>query len=131
MSQTLDEARMLLRIARRDQRAFEALVSVSSPEDFPAAAFHAQQSVEKAFKAVLLARGAETARTHDLMTLGVLLQRAGIPLPVDESSLLRLTPYAVGFRYDDESLPLVTPDQARNIVNTVLSWTAQFLEPTQ
>jgi HEPN domain-containing protein len=128
MSETLDEARMLQRIALRDQRAFEALVAVCSPEDFPAAAFHAQQAVEKAFKAVLLASGAETSRTHDLMTLGKAVQSAGVLLPVDESALLRLTPYAVGFRYDDVALPLVTPDQAASIVKEVLAWSASILE---
>lgn len=128
MSEPLDEARMLQRIALRDQRAFEALVAACSPEDFPSAAFHAQQAVEKALKAVLLASGAETTRTHDLMTLGKAVQRAGLLLPVDESALLRLTPYAVGFRYDDVALPLVTPDQAGSIVNAVLAWSASILE---
>ena len=128
MSEALDEARMLQRIALRDQRAFAALVVACSPDDFPAAAFHAQQAVEKAFKAVLLANGAETTRTHDLMTLGKAVLRAGVSLPVEESALLRLTPYAVGFRYDDVALPLVTPEQAESIVNAVMAWSATILE---
>lgn len=128
MSGRLDDARMLHRIALRDRRAFEVIVLECPPEDFPSAAFHAQQAVEKALKEILLAMGAETTRTHDLMTLGKAVARTGLSVPVGESDLLRLTPYAVALRYDEAELPLLTPVQARRIVDAVLAGSATILE---
>ena len=128
MNELLEVAKMLYRIALRDRRAFDLLLVRGTSEDFPSAAFHAQQAVEKAMKAVLAARGVETSRTHDLMSLGKAVLDAGLPLPVSESDLLRLTPYAVGFRYDDMPLPLLTPEQARRIVESVVAWSSPIVE---
>lgn len=53
-----EEAARLLRLARRDQAAFNALLDC--PAVAPAVAFfHAQQAVEKALKAVMCLRGIE------------------------------------------------------------------------
>ncbi|MBE2259841.1 MAG: HEPN domain-containing protein [Candidatus Accumulibacter sp.] len=69
-----------------------------------ATCFHAQQSVEKALKAVLTARRASFPRTHNLEELGLLVADTGIDLPAPSEDLRRLTPFAVDFRYDEETV---------------------------
>lgn len=81
--------------AEIDRRAAEVLAATDIPAE--AAAFHAQQWAEKALKAVLVARGEDPPRTHDLP---VLLERAG---GAEDDALTsaahRLLPYAVLTRY--------------------------------
>jgi HEPN domain-containing protein len=52
--------------------------------------FHAQQSVEKALKAVLTARRATFPRTHNLEELGLLVAESGIGLPAPTTEFRRL-----------------------------------------
>lgn len=62
------------------QHAFRGMLSV--PEiKFRLACFHAQQSVEKSLKAVLVLRGIEQRRTHDLNLLAQLLVEQDIKPP--------------------------------------------------
>ena len=61
--------------------------------------FHAQQSIEKALKAVLSARMIEFRRTHDLVSLLDLLQDHQVPAPPAADWLDELNPYAVEARY--------------------------------
>lgn len=61
--------------------------------------FHAQQAVEKAFKAVLLHRRVDFPFTHDLSELLDTLARAGIAMPAAFADADALTPYAVETRY--------------------------------
>jgi len=61
--------------------------------------FHAQQAVEKTFKAVLLARKVEFPLTHDLEVLLSIFDRAGIIVPDELQDAGILTPYAVETRY--------------------------------
>ena len=62
--------------------------------------FHCQQAVEKYLKSVLVRRGIDYGRTHDLTYLVNVIKEAGIPLPPDAMELDSLTPYAVPYRYD-------------------------------
>lgn len=55
-----------LRIAEKDLRRVEHLLSVQDPE---AAGFYLQQAVEKCLKAFLLSKGWNLERTHDLEAL--------------------------------------------------------------
>ena len=116
------QAELFLRIAQRDQRAFVGLLHSSPTEDFPVAAFLAQQAIEKSFKAVLCLAGIAYEHTHDLEALAQQLLSAGVELPVPVEGLLRLTPYAVAFRYDDTLIPLVTPEHAREMVDCCIVW---------
>ncbi len=85
--------------------------------------YHAQQAAEKAIKAVLLARGADVPRTHDI---GLLLDRAaaGGALPDEIAQAGSLTMYAVLTRYpadlgeptDDEAA------EARALATAVVEW---------
>ncbi len=86
------------------------------------ALFHAQQSVEKALKALMSLYGLEFRRTHDLDELAAQLADAGYGLDTQEPGLSRLTPYAVQERYDDEAPQLLTATQARELVHNMLRW---------
>lgn len=126
MTPQLEEAVRLLRLARRDQAAFAILAAAVEIDD-AIACFHAQQSAEKALKAVLCLRGIEYRRTHDLEELGGMLADAGLSPLVGVTDLRRLTPYAVEFRYDDDPLHLITRAQAAEIVEKLLAWATRCI----
>ena len=126
MTPQREEAERYLRLARRDEAAFRALLN-SVTVDFAVACFHAQQAVEKALKAVMFLHGLEFRRTHDLEELSGSLTDAGINIPLEAEELRRLTPYAVEFRYDDEPMPLVSPEQAIAYTSRVLAWADKAL----
>jgi hypothetical protein len=68
--------------------------------------FHAQQAVEKALKAVLSDRGLEYPRTHDLLLLMELLEKARVQGPPDASDLDSLSVYGAPLRYEDSDVDL-------------------------
>jgi HEPN domain-containing protein len=68
--------------------------------------FHLQQAVEKALKSVLAAREIEIPRTHALGDLSDLVAEAGVEVPSAVASAAWLTPWAVDFRYEDETSDL-------------------------
>lgn len=91
--------------------------------------FHAQQSVEKAIKAVLAHTNVEFPRTHNIAMLLALLQRNGIQQPQQISSLERLTPFGVVARYDssfDHSFALDREETQAEIL-AVLAWSRSIL----
>lgn len=59
---------------------------------------HAQQCIEKYSKALLVLRGVDFPKTHDVKTLMALLPRASHPsIAVEDQE--RITDYAIGPRY--------------------------------
>ncbi|MDM8565166.1 HEPN domain-containing protein [Candidatus Halobeggiatoa sp. HSG11] len=88
--------------------------------------FHAQQAVEKYLKSVIILRGIELRKTHDLEALYYLLAEENLPIGLDK--LGKLNPYAVTFRYDDTDIELLTRDEAENIVSVVRNWVKEKLE---
>ncbi len=124
MTPCTEEAHRLLRLAERDMQTFRILAS--HPEAaLSAICFHAQQCAEKALKAVLTARCSHFPRTHNLEELAKLVGDLGFDLPLPERELRRLNPFAVEFRYDDESIPLISREEAEEIVTTTLAWALQ------
>lgn len=128
MNAQLEEARRLFALAQRDQRAFNTLSAHCSDEDFPTAAFHAQQAIEKCFKSILCLLGCDYRRTHDLIELAGRLTDLGETLPVDEMTLYRLTPYAVELRYDEVAIALISPPDAHTAVSRVIDFCQIRLE---
>ena len=116
-----EEAARLLRLARRDQAAFIALLDAQGVA-VAVALFHAQQAAEKALKAVMCLHGLEFRRTHDLEELAAQLTDVGVSPAVDATELRPLTPYAVEYRYDDDAVDLLTGTEARAIVESLLAW---------
>lgn len=126
MTPQLEEARRLLALARSDRDAF--LWLLQGPGLRPASVFFfAQQSLEKALKAVMTAHALIPTRTHNLLALAAELNDAGVATPLTPEDLVVLNPYAVTLRYDDEDLSLVAPEQARNMVDVILAWADRLI----
>ena len=85
--------------------------------------FHAQQAAEKAIKAVMLSRGADIPRTHDLAFLVDLLPPT-IKLPPSLLLLPVLTKYAVQQRYPGQDLPVDRRDylKAIELAQEAVAW---------
>ncbi len=62
--------------------------------------FHCQQAAEKLLKAILVARGVEFRRTHDLVELVDVLDDNHVIVPGEIADLETLNPFAVELRYD-------------------------------
>jgi HEPN domain-containing protein len=97
-------ARLLLQKASQD---LEAVKNLSGSENIAdeIIGFHAQQTIEKALKAVLTRKGIEYSFTHDLLTLFEQVKDAGLKTPTNPEAVDGLTAFAVQFRYtlyDDE-----------------------------
>lgn len=89
--------------------------------------FHAQQTVEKSVKAVLLFYGIKFPYTHNIARLITLLVDSGIPWPKELNEASRLTEYAVEMRYPGP-MDIVTGEEYRQtvaIAEKVLCWAEQ------
>ena len=93
-----DEARILLKMAKKDLKAMKALKepSVFEPETF---GFHAQQAAEKGLKSWLIIRDVPYPPTHNLRYLIELLEKSGCEVS-GLWDFLELNPFAVQFRYE-------------------------------
>ncbi len=125
MTPFIEEAKRLLRVAGRDYQAFTILPNHPEAELAPTC-FHAQQAVEKALKAVLTIKHIDFRRTHDLEELANLIAE-GTALPFTPREFRRLNPFAVEFRYDDESIALITRDEADQLTQRTLAWAAAIV----
>jgi HEPN domain-containing protein len=126
MTPPLEEARRLLRLAQRDRETFDLLMPLPRAS-LAALGFLAQQSSEKALKAVAVSRGIEVRRTHDLAALGEAILADGGALPVSVEDLRSLNPYAVEFRYDDEIVPTTTRAELDTLLSAMLQWAQQHV----
>lgn len=93
------------------------------------AGFHAQQAVEKAIKAVILARRGDFPFTHDIASLFDILCKCGVILPEEISRASELSAYAVEVRYPGLDEP-VDPEEAREAFATataVVAWARTLL----
>jgi HEPN domain-containing protein len=96
-----ERALELIRLAVRDERAARWL-QTNPAIDAATIAFHYQQAAEKLLKALLAERNVDYPLTHDLERLLRLLEGAGFQIPVPEAELVKLTPFAVTSRYEDD-----------------------------
>jgi HEPN domain-containing protein len=126
MTPFIEEARRLLRIADRDYQTFKILRNHPEAELAPTC-FHAQQAVEKALKAVLTVKQIDFRRTHDLEELANLLDDIGMAIPFTPREFRRLNPFAIEFRYDDESIALITRDEVDRLTQCTLTWATEIV----
>lgn len=89
--------------AEADFRTAERESAVTDGPNWDAVCFHAQQTVEKYFKALLQERGIPFPRIHDLTILGKLLFPAYPEWEVALDSLKQLSLFAVELRYPGET----------------------------
>jgi HEPN domain-containing protein len=116
-----EQANLLRRKATEDADAVDALVPNTSIAD-AIIGFHAQQTVEKALKAVLAWRGIPYRRVHDLKELYDLLVDHGVSVPSDVGDALFLSPFGALFRYDDPPVGGWNRADAPRLVRAVLAW---------
>src|SRR3990172_1970292 len=100
--------------AERAEEDFElARSALQRKKPFTASAcFHAQQCAEKYMKALLISRGADFPKTHDLLMLNNLCSSAGLFLEINPKHLNTLTDYAVRTRYPGEEPTLEEAKEA-------------------
>ena len=89
--------------------------------------FHAQQCAEKYMKALLISRGADFPKTHDLLMLNNLCSTVGIFLEIDPKHLNTLSDYAVRTRYPGEGPSIGDAREAIEIVKLVRNLARSFL----
>jgi len=91
--------------------------------------FNAQQTAEKAIKALLIHYNIEFPYVHDLSRLLTLLEEAGQEIPETVKQAERLTRFAVFTRYPGISPP-VTPgeyEEAVSIAEAVIRWAEEMI----
>jgi HEPN domain-containing protein len=116
--------------AEEDLTAAELILAGSLPS-YRLVSFHAQQTAEKALKALLIRHAIEFRKTH---SIGELLRLAEPVAPGLADTLVEsreLTPYAARARYPGEDPP-VDRDEARqhvDLARTVLVAVQEQLRP--
>jgi len=106
MNDKRSHARAWLKKAESDFTAARCLLGGGGP--FDAVCFHAQQTCEKALKAVLAWAERDIPRTHnleDLQATCVVILAEPAASTLRSLDLTPLTPYAVETRYDAEFWP--------------------------
>lgn len=123
-----DRALELFRLAGRDERAAHVLQADPSI-DQAIVGFHYQQAAEKLLKALLAERNVDYPRTHNLGRLVELLTEVNYQVPVEENELVRLTPFAVTSRYeDDEGSQQIDPVQTQEMIAQLRAWVEEELD---
>jgi HEPN domain-containing protein len=91
--------------------------------------FHAQQTVEKAIKAVLLYRGIKFPLVHDIEELLEVARQEKLQLPDWAEDMVELTPYAVEVRYPgyEEVIQETEVEQALDIAQRAIMWAKSVL----
>lgn len=90
--------------------------------------FHCQQAVEKAIKAVLVAREKEFPKTHAVAKLLTIAEEAGIALPEEAWVAADLTKYATDDRYPGPP-PATEADyrSALDLTEAVVAWAEKVI----
>lgn len=91
------------------------------------ACFHAQQCAEKYIKALLISKGADFPKTHDLLMLSNLCSSNEIFLEIDPKHLNTLTDYAVRTRYPGNEPTTEDAKEAIELAKMVRSLARRFL----
>lgn len=126
-----DVADALLAKAVGDEAGLRALVANHDVPDH-VAGFLAQQAIEKALKAVLIARDVPFERKHDIDYLCSLIEDAGLDLTPELGAAVALTPWAVEFRYADPfEAPPLDRTKALQTVVAVREWATRMIGTEQ
>ncbi len=122
----VDDPQIWARYAEEDYRLTASLLR-RKRKPIRAICFHAQQSAEKYFKALLLSRDLTFPKTHDLPTLNSLCEQAGILTGFSPKLLTLLSDYAVASRYPGEEPTLEEAREALEIAKTVRRFARKWL----
>jgi HEPN domain-containing protein len=119
------EAEAWLKISAEDLQSAEVL---SDRKLFRPACYHAQQSVEKSLKALIVDRDFEIPRTHNILDLNNTAKQLGYSLEVtDEDAVFLSSVYRARYPSDAGLLPLGEPleqdaERALNIAQGMARW---------
>lgn len=91
------------------------------------ACFHTQQCAEKYLKAMLVMKGKSFPKTHDLIELMRLCEKAGIIVPIAEDPLDKLSDWAATARYPSAIPTLLEAREALETAKTVRKFARKFL----
>ncbi len=123
----LDEAELLVQVAKRDIETLSKMLSVEGFSDAPIG-FFAQQAAEKLLKAWLAVLGESYPYTHDITVLLQSLEDLNCDIS-DYRDLIDLTPFAVEVRYEiltgeedpiDKAAALAKVQSLYNLVESVV-----------
>lgn len=95
-----------------------------------ASCFHSQQCAEKYLKALLISKGEEFPKTHDLVILDRLCNQAGIITGFSKEDLGRLSAYAVHTRYPGSQPVPEEGDEALEISSAIRKFARTVLATT-
>ncbi|CAG0931530.1 MAG: hypothetical protein EFKGCFLK_01903 [Rhodocyclaceae bacterium] len=111
--------------AQRDLDSAKRLLT-GSPPYRDTAAYHCQQTAEKATKALLTASGIEFPKTHDLTALVALAETGHPGFAQYREAAALLTPFGTSFRYPGT---LSEPDDAelREALSLAERWLADVI----
>ena len=127
MNANKEQAEALLAAGLRDRLTLRLLrESGEAPEE--AIGFHAQQACEKFLKAVLVMHGLIFERTHDLAILFSLCGTHRIQVPAARDDLRLLNNFAVRFRYEACTVPLIDESETATLVETLKDWAEREVE---
>jgi HEPN domain-containing protein len=127
MKSPRDHAWGLLAKAEHDLVAARATLSTGQAMDM--VCFHAQQATEKSLKALLALHDVEYPWRHDLGEIIHLVRPFAPQITALEEQILRLSPFAVEVRYDDELAPsLSEAREALQIATEVYDLIAQVVQ---
>jgi len=111
-----------------------ALASIALPRGvlYNELCFHAQQSVEKSIKAVLVHYGIEFSKVHNIDYLITRLP-SQVSAPPEAEEIVSLTSYAVMFRYpgDYEDVTEEEYQWAIQLARVVYAWAEQTIGSSQ
>lgn len=90
--------------------------------------FHAQQSVEKSIKAVLVYLGIEFPKIHQIEKLIDLLP-ISIARPSELIQSIKLSPFATVYRYpsEEEEITKEEMEEALNLAESVFAWATDII----
>lgn len=91
------------------------------------ACFHAQQCAEKYLKALLVVKASVFPKTHDLLVLRDLVEKAGVTITVEAQQLQILSDYAVWTRYPGEDPTVEDAQEAMAIAKRVRHFARHLL----
>jgi HEPN domain-containing protein len=123
----LEEARRLLKAARSDLRAADALAADAGQEN-DVVGFHAQQAVEKSIKAVLAASGVEIPYTHDVSFLLDVLADHEAQVPEAVAQAEWLTPWAAAMRKGAADNVSLDRGAAIDVAQAAVQWATRIVD---
>lgn len=92
-------AQQMYVMAQKDYRALQGMLD-SEQFDDEIFGFHAQQALEKGLKALLIKKGLDFERTHDLRLLLKMVETSGEKLPKTFWDIIELNSFSVQYRYE-------------------------------